>query len=592
MSAASNASDLDAMRLLLGQTTPVSNDGQALLTEDVYAAAGADPSSRDPDAARILLGQTTPVSDDGQASLTEDVNAAAGADPSSRDPDAARLLLGQTTPASSSSVDFVSAGSEHVEASEGGDELPAPRVLYPDQGDNASSAPDPKPASKLSASESRRKKSEDIARKNERQRLWAGTLELSHVILTEDKSDVQTLGGVPWKDLKMKAREEFMKANNIARNANLGKAIANFVNAGAVKTAIVAQNRAKAKKKNPTVRPKWIKKDDTLYRLVNVITREKQRGNFMATRRSHDATDQDTRKPHNAAWGFMAQDYSSDDELLLVIASDARPGLVGFCIDENICHDYDECNQEEFQSGATYLLAVYRVAMNERVKSGNHKAFSAYCSGATWLLYFHLLLQSIGDTMLSQCAYPELIDDIVRTSAGTFKPLRSGRRGQSRSKSPALGGRSKLPTLSRSSSFDDMEDDDLVPAATVKKADTMHAAKQAADAMAERQAELNRSEQFERIMAIKRAIDKCKRAVSKIEQAYRCEKKKKKSDAFDFDAEKFSTLKHRRKRKRTELLDYKQEYKSMKEVTGYKSPTIPDSSDSSDGSDCDASARE
>ena len=165
-----------------------------------------------------------------------------------------------------------------------------------------------------------KKSQEEKAEEKKNRVAWASSLKLHHVVLTDDKTDVEFLAGREWKDVMAYMREAFMKVNNIAIPQNLrhmkglGKAIANHMAAGPLKQSLMAQNRSAAKKKSPLTKPDCVTKDGTLFRVVNVLPTEQGRVSFKATRKSHDKT-----------WGttvvFSALKIRTDDLEQIIVCS-------------------------------------------------------------------------------------------------------------------------------------------------------------------------------------------------------------------------------------------------------------------------------
>jgi hypothetical protein len=131
---------------------------------------------------------------------------------------------------------------------------------------------------------------------------WARGLTIDDVKLTKDGDDVDTLGPMQWSALKLKVKEAFIKANkithaqNLRSSENLGKNVANHINAKGFKEAM----KAPLRQKNSSAKPDCIRHEGTFYRCGNIII--SKRNEFIELRKSHDKDDADSRNPKPHAW--------------------------------------------------------------------------------------------------------------------------------------------------------------------------------------------------------------------------------------------------------------------------------------------------
>ena len=112
--------------------------------------------------------------------------------------------------------------------------------------------------------------------------------------------------------------------------------------------------------------PSILKNDGTLFRVINVITSERGRSSFIATRKDFDRVDIDSNQiPHHDYWLHMLSLYN--DILSLEINN-----LTNFAVtdnsyfksslqsDENDPKIFDELTLEEFKSVVEYIIGKYK----------------------------------------------------------------------------------------------------------------------------------------------------------------------------------------------------------------------------------------
>jgi hypothetical protein len=149
------------------------------------------------------------------------------------------------------------------------------------------------PATKLSKPDLRTQNAGNL----EHQLVWVRGLTIQDVTLTKDGEEVETLGPVQWSKLKMKVKEAFIKAKEIARSQHLrtsetlGKNVVNHIKAQGFKDSI----KAPLRKKNSSAKPACIQQEGTFYRCINVFM--SKRSEFIELKKSHDRADADSRNP-------------------------------------------------------------------------------------------------------------------------------------------------------------------------------------------------------------------------------------------------------------------------------------------------------
>ena len=320
--------------------------------------------------------------------------------------------------------------------------------------------------------------------------------------------------------------------------------------------SLTAANR---KKSSASTKPTCITEEGTLYRICNTIIEKKD--DFIATKDSHDQGDHDTRKAKAVHWESMTKHYHQEKPSLNKLSPAGSNALIGHSIPSNVCTDCDVLKPDEFQACVDYILAHYREARNNQTKSGNHRPFDSYVGGKKWLLYFHSVLEELGDRNVKSCAYPTLSEDITRTSDSAHIPLnRSNRR--SLSASPRSMSGSSVGGMSTS--------------IRNQKQSAIEATEAAATSIQNKNLELQYTDGFDRMM-------KLKNIYNKVDMKYRGLKKKRKMHFGEELREINTKLKSMKKERR----EYELEIERIKKAIEYESPDVSDVSDDTD-SDIDA----
>ena len=288
---------------------------------------------------------------------------------------------------------------------------------------------------------------------------------------TPNRNSVLTVGGIKFSQINREEKIAFLRANGIEvgreqKKANklMGLFITGQKGANYLKHH---EEKTNQKSKSSATKPKCLKKDGTTFRIINVITSSDGKHAFQctksqATRNDLDSSDGKYREHYMTLLdlynsglkfdGMMTVSNESihdiDDEFGSINDPDCK--LESFNLDikgshENIAREeVDKLSCEEFESCVKYILAHYRQAKNNNTKSGNHGNFVEFTKKG-WVVYLHMKLEEVGDKGLSQCAYPELNDDMYVSSSSLLSPpSRSSTTSSNRSKSPVGGIRNKI----------------------------------------------------------------------------------------------------------------------------------------------------
>ena len=238
------------------------------------------------------------------------------------------------------------------------------------------------------------------------------------------------------------------------------------------------------------------------------------------------------------------------------------PTLVGHNIDTAIAEKYDKLNAEEFKEVVMFIMSHYKTARNRKNTSGQHEHdFGKFVEGKSWLLYFHNVIESIGDRALCDCAYAELDDDVKIVSDKTVvdftpKVVRSTSR------------RSPSPTLSTQS---------------FSRNSLIEAKKAVSDSIARKNSEALLIGQYSRMAEVRATIFDSKGNLAKIKAAV-TEIKEKLKNASGKSSKDMNELREcakkallKKKNCKSHLLQAETEYESLKKKTFYESDDGEDS---------------
>jgi hypothetical protein len=237
----------------------------------------------------------------------------------------------------------------------------------------------------------------------EKQKLdWIKGQGFENVVVSGDGCEIESIGGQSYHTLHVPIWAAFCRANNITvPNNKRGKGdfAPLIINAQDYKE-LVAQPTKKRKKQNPKTKPSLLTADGTLYRVANVITSERGRPLYIETRKKMDANDLDQRAGgHTIFWDGLHSLYNEQDSYNEMVDPDGE--LIGYGVSttDQLKDEFIDpiLDGSEFKEVVLFLVAHYREARNNKNKSGSHSPFENFNSGKPWVLYFNMLLQSVGD---------------------------------------------------------------------------------------------------------------------------------------------------------------------------------------------------
>ena len=251
-----------------------------------------------------------------------------------------------------------------------------------------------------------KKKMSADGRKKE-QTEWVKKVNISHVLLSPDKKQIVSIGGILVNDLYLTTLTIFarqiglvLRNGSSRRKQSIIDSIHSYIVSQEYRASIGANtpdiNKVLSNKKT---RPKYLTQEGSLYRLCNVFTHPKGRELFLLTKKQISRNNLDTKNNHGSVWEAIANLYHNQDGIGEV--HDPKHKLQGFELCPNEAEFYDKLDGVPQVRGlADYLLAHYKDARNNKTKSGNHKEFCSFVQGKGWLLYFHNHLMELGDKAL------------------------------------------------------------------------------------------------------------------------------------------------------------------------------------------------
>ena len=259
-------------------------------------------------------------------------------------------------------------------------------------------------------------------KRKQKQIEWASTsLNIDNIRMNPDKSSIVAIGGQDFNKITIAilivfARKIGVTVKNADRKrSRLEEIIVAMAKGEAYRAAVLeGPTKRKNKKSSRSTKPSALNLDGTLYRAINAITCESGRGLFCLTRKQHSRQDVDSKKAHQSSWDGMHGIYSDSGNE--DIGKLSGPALVGHKVDTNIASEYDELNVDEFQEVVLFILSHFKSARNRKNTSGQHKPFNNFIDGKSWILYFHNVIESVGDKALGDCTYAELDNDVKVTS--------------------------------------------------------------------------------------------------------------------------------------------------------------------------------
>ena len=246
--------------------------------------------------------------------------------------------------------------------------------------------------------------------------------DIDDVVIDKEKQTVVSVGNLDTSIITSRMVSDFVKiklGHGIPTDQRTVKKVFDILYtikaSGSTMNFLIKKQEANMKKK---FRPSILKKDGTLFRVINVITSERGRSSFISTRKDFDRVDIDSNQiPHHDYWLHMLSLYND-------ILSFEYNNLTNFAVtdnsffksslqsDENNPKIFDELTLEEFKSVVEYIIGKYKKTRQKKNVSGMHEPYARFADGKLWLLYLHELLVSIGNQALFDCCFVQLNKDV------------------------------------------------------------------------------------------------------------------------------------------------------------------------------------
>ena len=231
------------------------------------------------------------------------------------------------------------------------------------------------------------------------------------IILDETKTQILSIAGVDHASLSAKVRLYYcremgiMVLNKKRKKEEITELILNHVSGQILKELVKQPMKKKAKASR--TRPAALMKDGTLYWIINVLRSMEGRPLFLHTKRVMSHATLDSGEKNMSLYKGILDLYKDISEYNMIEVVDPSQ-MVGYGVEDDTAIDFDKLNLSEFKECLDFIMAHYRVARNNKNKSGSHQPFADYTSRKLYLLYLHLCSTEIGDKAFSDCVYSAL----------------------------------------------------------------------------------------------------------------------------------------------------------------------------------------
>ena len=223
-------------------------------------------------------------------------------------------------------------------------------------------------------------KKNDSLSKSEKDKLRSNYIcqyDIDDVVIDKGKNTVVSIGDLDVSIITSKMVSDFVKlklGHAIPTDQRAVKKVFDILYtikaSGSTMNFLIKKQEAYMKKR---FRPSILKNDGTLFRVVNVITSERGRSSFIATRKDFDRVDIDSNQmPHHDYWVHMLSLYND-------IISFEFNNLTNFAVtdnsffkyslqsDENDPKKFDELTLEEFKSVVDYIISKYKTTRQKKM---------------------------------------------------------------------------------------------------------------------------------------------------------------------------------------------------------------------------------
>ena len=196
-----------------------------------------------------------------------------------------------------------------------------------------------------------------------------------------------------------------MVQNKKRKKEEIAELILNHLS-GRVLKEIIKQPMMKKAKASKTC-PAALMKDGILYQIINVICSTEGRLLFLNIKRVMAHATLDSGEKNTSLYKGVVDLYKDMTEYKMIDVVD-QSQMVGYGVEDDAAIDFNQLNPSEFKECLDFIMAHYREAHNNEIKSGSHQPFADYTGRKPYLLYLHLWSTEIGDKAFLDCVYSTL----------------------------------------------------------------------------------------------------------------------------------------------------------------------------------------
>lgn len=270
--------------------------------------------------------------------------------------------------------------------------------------------------------------------KRKRQEEWIKKQKMEHIIFNDEMSTIVSIAGVELSNILSSCLKSFARANNVQipathtkKNQYIECIIAHHKNSSLRNKISSAIDKESISSKTKTKRPPAASSDNSIYRAILTITHSDNRTLYLNTLSQLSRQELDSTK-EKSEWKVLTDFYNSNDEYLNTV-TDNETGDYTFYNNHILPDpsDFDRLNTTDFQSLVGFINKQYKIARQNKNKSGQNAPFANFINKRGWLLFYHEMLCEIGDKDLCSAAYSELDDSVffVSTTSSSMPPRSS-----------------------------------------------------------------------------------------------------------------------------------------------------------------------
>ena len=247
------------------------------------------------------------------------------------------------------------------------------------------------------------------------------------VLIDKEKQQVISIGSLNKRHINSTMITKFVRGvigyripDGLRTKEEVFKILYNVVVSGNTLSYIKKRSAMASRKKTF---PNAVKRKGTLFRIINVITSEQGKISFIKTKKDYDREDIDSNKiPHYDLWNDLLTLYLDTTIYEYNEIADTHINENGYILrtindKENDPSDFDELTIAEFKHATEYITNSYKDTRQKKSISGQHKPFADHVqNNKIWLLYFHDILITLGDTALTNCCFAQLPSNVLLCS--------------------------------------------------------------------------------------------------------------------------------------------------------------------------------